>query len=268
LERITKRDPNAYTDDGPQSKRRGYVTRIVEKPGVTPPILLRLIGETTFLRLRDVASHLLPYTRRVHLLPLDDGLDPGEPSQASCYRRLAADLRQAVQQALRAGSKRLLGAYLQALLSYPDGCTREETVLDPRTNTVIAHAPALPEEWLYPMERALIELVRRERGRGRRVLVYATHTNLRDITSRLAGILEREGIRVAVLKADTVAAERREEWVARQVRGGLDVLVTNPRLVQTGLDLVSFPSIAWVEVDYSVYTLRQASRRSWRIIWN
>jgi superfamily II DNA or RNA helicase len=265
LERITKRDPNAYTDDGRQSKRRGYVTRIIEKPGVTPPILLRLIGETAFLRLRDVAGHLPPYTERVHLLPMDDGPDPGEPSQASCYLRLAADLRQAVQQALRAGSKRLLGAYLQALLTYPDGCTREETVLDPRTNGVLAHAPALPEDRLYPKERALIELVRRERQRGRRVLVYATHTNLRDITSRLAGVLEREGPRVAVLKADTVAAERREEWVAARVRGGLDVLITNPRLVQTGLDLIDFPSVVWAEVDYSVYVLRQASRRSWRI---
>jgi hypothetical protein len=49
------------------------------------------------------------------------------------------------------------------------------------------------------------------------------------------------------------------------VRDGVDVLVTNPRLVQTGLDLIDFPSVVWVEIDYSVYVLRQASRRSWRI---
>jgi hypothetical protein len=36
-------------------------------------------------------------------------------------------------------------------------------------------------------------------------------------------------------------------------------------LIPRNLDLVAFPSIAWAEVDYSVYTLRQASRRSWRI---
>jgi superfamily II DNA or RNA helicase len=265
LERITKRDPNAYVDDGRQSKRRGYVTRIVEKPGITPPIVLHLIGNTVFLRLRDVAQHLPSYEERVVLVPMAEAVGPDVPSQASCYRHLAAELRQAVQQALRAGSKRLLGAYLQALLSYPDACTREETVLDPRTNEVLAHAPALPQDQLYPKERALIELVRRERERGRRVLVYVTHTNLRDLTPRLSGVFERAGFRVAVLKADTVTAERREEWVAARVRAGLDVLVTNPRLVQTGLDLVAFPSIVWAEVDYSVYTLRQASRRSWRI---
>ena len=38
-----------------------------------------------------------------------------------------------------------------------------------------------------------------------------------------------------------------------------------PRLVQTGLDLVDFPTIAGFETDYLVSTMRQASRRSWRI---
>ena len=35
--------------------------------------------------------------------------------------------------------------------------------------------------------------------------------------------------------------------------------------MQTGLDPVDFPTIVWFETDYSVYTMRQASRRSWRI---
>jgi hypothetical protein len=35
--------------------------------------------------------------------------------------------------------------------------------------------------------------------------------------------------------------------------------------VQTGLDLIDFPSVVWAEVDYSVYVLLQTSRRSWRI---
>jgi hypothetical protein len=49
------------------------------------------------------------------------------------------------------------------------------------------------------------------------------------------------------------------------VHEGVDVLVTNPRLVQTGLDLLEFPSVVSVEIDCSVYVLRQASRRSWRV---
>ena len=77
--------------------------------------------------------------------------------------------------------------------------------------------------------------------------------------------LTTHGFRVAVLKADTVAPDRRESWVEERVKQGVDVLVCHPRLVQTGLDLVDFPTICWHETDYSVYTMRQASRRSWRI---
>ncbi len=114
-------------------------------------------------------------------------------------------------------------------------------------------------------KRALVDLVAAERLAGRRVLVYATHTGTRDITERMEEFLGRHGFKVAVVKADAVAPERREAWVAKQVEEGVDVLVCHPRLVQTGLDLVDFPTICWYETDYSVYTMRQASRRSWRI---
>ena len=100
---------------------------------------------------------------------------------------------------------------------------------------------------------------------GRRVLVYATHTGTRDITGRMDDMLTRHGFKVAVMKADAVAPERREAWVAEKVKQGVDVIICHSRLVQTGLDLVDFPTIVWYETDYSVYTMRQASRRSWRI---
>ena len=104
-----------------------------------------------------------------------------------------------------------------------------------------------------------------ERLEGRRVLVYVTHTGTRDITGRMDDFLTRHGFRVAVMKADAVAPNRREAWVADKVKQGIDVLICHPRLVQTGLDLIDFPTICWDETDYSVYVVRQASRRSWRI---
>ena len=97
------------------------------------------------------------------------------------------------------------------------------------------------------------------------MLVYVTHTGTRDITGRMDDFLTRHGFRVAVMKADAVAPNRREKWVADKVNEGIDVLICHPRLVQTGLDLIDFPTIVWDETDYSVYVVRQASRRSWRI---
>ena len=81
----------------------------------------------------------------------------------------------------------------------------------------------------------------------------------------MTAFLTRHGFKVAVPKADAVAPNKREAWVAKQVAQGVDVLICHPRLVQTVLDLIEFPTICWFETDYSVYTMRQASRRSWRI---
>ena len=50
--------------------------------------------------------------------------------------------------------------------------------------------------------------------------------------------------------------------MADTVKEGVDVLVCHSRLVQTGLDLVDFPTIVWFEKDYSVYTMRLVLQRS------
>ncbi len=93
----------------------------------------------------------------------------------------------------------------------------------------------------------------------------APANNSNDRTGRLHALFTRHGSRVAVLKADAAKPDRLEAWMAERVQEGLDVLVCHPRLVQTAMDLIDFATVCWYETDYSVYTLRQASRRSWRI---
>ena len=252
-------------EDGRSSRRRRYRKVVRERPGLAPSALFHLIGSSVFLRLSDVASGLPAYEEQVLLSGMDTTPDVTGYSQRSAYAALFEALKKALADALATGSKRLLGTYLQTLLAYPDGCTRGETVLDPVEGGPIVAVPPLSEERLYPKEQALIDLVGAERMEGRRVLVYATHTGTRDITGRMEEILTRHGFRVAVMKADAVAPERREAWVSEQVAKGIDVLICHPRLVQTGLDLIDFPTLCWYETDYSVYVMRQASRRSWRI---
>ena len=252
-------------EDGRNSRRRRYRKVVRERPGLVPSALFHLIGNTVFLRLADVAAGLPDYTEQVMLSGMDSEEDHSGYSQRSAYNTVFEELRQKLADALSKGSKRLLSTYLQTLLAYPDGCTRGETVFDPESGEVIVQVPPLSEEKLYPKEKALVDLVAKERMEGRRVLVYVTHTGTRDITGRMDDILTRHGFRVAVMKADAVAPDRREAWVADRVKQGIDVLICHPRLVQTGLDLIDFPTIVWGEVDYSVYVMRQASRRSWRI---
>jgi hypothetical protein len=96
------------------------------------------------------------------------------------------------------------------------------------------------------------------------VQIFAVYTQKRDVTQRLKSILSREGIRVEVLTT-AVPPEAREAWYERQVKAGMQVCIAHPRLVATGLDLLAMPTILFYESGYSIYVLRQASRRSWRI---
>ena len=261
---IGKPDDDAL-EDGRNSRRRKFRKVVRERPGLVPSALFHIIGNTVFLRLADVASGLPDYEEQILLSSMDTEEDATGYSQRSAYNTVFEELRKKLADALKAGSKRLLATYLQTLLAYPEGCTKGETVFDPRTGDVIVQVPPLSEEKLYPKEKALVDLVAAERMEGRRVLVYATHTGTRDITGRMDDILTRHGFRVAVMKADAVAPNRREAWVADRVKQGIDVMICHPRLVQTGLDLIDFPTLCWFETDYSVYVSRQASRRSWRI---
>jgi hypothetical protein len=77
-------------------------------------------------------------------------------------------------------------------------------------------------------------------------------------------VLNNAGIKAAVLTTQT-APEDREAWYERQLKAGVQVFIGHPRLVQTGLDLMFCPAIIWYQTGYSTFTLRQASRRSWRI---
>jgi len=102
-----------------------------------------------------------------------------------------------------------------------------------------------------------------EAERIRRFLVFSGEETS-ALTQRLKNILSREGIRVEVLTT-AVPPEAREAWYERQVKTGMQVCVAHPRLVATGLDLLQFPTLLFYESGYSIYVLRQASRRSWRI---
>jgi hypothetical protein len=72
-----------------------------------------------------------------------------------------------------------------------------------------------------------------------------------------------------VLKAN-VDLSKREEWIARNGKG-VDVVISHPKLVETGLDLFdkggnhNFCTLIFYQTGYNLFTLRQASRRSWRI---
>jgi hypothetical protein len=68
-----------------------------------------------------------------------------------------------------------------------------------------------------------------------------------------------------VLRADKVDPEDREEWIAAKLRACGDLLICHPKVVETGLDLYDFPTILWLQTGTSLFPVRQASQRSYRI---
>jgi len=76
--------------------------------------------------------------------------------------------------------------------------------------------------------------------------------------------LPRHHVTSAVLHS-SVDAKKREAWVDARLREGVQVLITHPKCVQTGLDLLAFPTLVFYQCEYSAYVVGQASRRGWRI---
>lgn len=190
---------------------------------------------------------------------------------AMLYTSLYKQLHKELKERLVRNDISLLGAYLQSLLSWVDSPWRPEIIIDPHTRDredegieshVVAEIPGLPADQLFPKEKAIIDLIFKEKQSGRRCMLFCQQTASRDITPRWREILAQTGLKATVLKVDP---EKREAWVARQVEDGVDVIITHPRRVETGMDLLDFPTLIWMGTEYSVYTVLQASRRSWRI---
>ena len=129
---------------------------------------------------------------------------------------------------------------------------------------VIAETVDLDKNETYAKERALIAEVKAQLTRGRKCQVFAVYTNKHDVVERLEQLFRSEGIRASILRA-SVPTHRREAWYREQLRRGIDVAICHPKIVETGLDLLDFPTILFHETGYSLHTLRQSSRRSWRI---
>lgn len=236
-------------------------------PGFGPKGILRyVLPYTVFLKLKDIGDNILPVYNEEYI---DISMSA---EQRSYYDSLSNTLKSELRKALAKRDTTLMGVVLNTLLAWPDCCFRAETVIHPRTKNKIAFVPSIFSNGddsegfieLSNKEKVLVELCSAEKTQGRKTLVYATYTGTRDITSRLKQILEQAGLKTAVLKAN-VSPEKREDWILDKVDRDYDVVITNPELVKTGLDLLDFPTIIFLQTGFNVYTLQQAAKRSFRI---
>lgn len=216
-----------------------------------------------FVFLEDIADKLPHYEETLVSVPMDKEM--GE-----AYGKLEDDIKACLKENRK--NRSVISKMLNSLLLYPDHPFGLGTIWGKRRNKegrhwekfVIANPKDLPQDRLYSKERRLIERIKAELAEGRLCQVFAVYTKKHDVTARISEVLTRAGIRTAVLKS-SVPTTQREAWYARKVAEGVQVVISHPKLVETGLDLLDFPTLIFYETGYSLHTLRQASRRSWRI---
>jgi hypothetical protein len=192
-----------------------------------------------------------------------------DPEMHEAYSKLEQDIKSCLMENRR--NRSVISKMLNTLLLYPDHPFGLGTIYGKRRDQdrhwerfVIATPRDLPDDRLYSKERKLVEIVKAELAQGRLCHVFAVYTKTHDVTARISEVLTRTGIPTAVLKT-SVPTTQREAWYARKVAEGVQVIIGHPKLVETGLDLLDFPTLIFYETGYSLHTLRQASRRSWRI---
>ncbi len=253
IERVMDTDDGA---GGVTTHRSVSRERIKELPGVSPEFFARHLAErAVFIELADLGADALPpYEETI------DWLTP-IPEQAAAIRATIEPLRSAAIAGMHRGDRRLLGKLITFSLSYPDmpwGPPIPDSDGTPAVTPI-----CLSQDTLYPKDqRLLAHIMAAVDGRKEKVWVYTVFTGTQ--LGRLQSIIEQHGYRVAVMTT-AIPRSKREAWVDARLNEDVQVVISHPRLVETGLDLYRFPTMLWFQTGYSLFLLRQASRRAWRI---
>ena len=254
LQNIYQIRDGGYNSNRRTTKRKTMTKRL---PGVSPLVFSRFLLEyTAFLSLSDMGKNLPDYEEIP--VPLEM-----EPDVRIAYKSAEGVLQETLKSDRKAAQK-ILSAYLNLLTVYPDQPYGQPDVIHPISGMPIVSPQSIGGfDSVYQKEEKTMEIVRQKAAAGERVLIYTSWTRT-DSQDKLMGLLCKEGYRAEIL-SPSIPPEKREAWVEKRVNAGLQVLITNPRCVETGLDLNAFTTLIFYSMGYNLFTLRQASRRSWRI---
>lgn len=243
-------------DDSYYGRTTKSTKTIKEKPGISPLAIKQFfIENTAFLRLSDIADKLPSFKEELEFTRLPDDIQEE-------YNRFEIELIDAARKAMKSGDFKVLGQMLSNLLAWPDTPQKEAIVTDSAGSIVASATPFKTGK--TPKDERLIDILTECRNRGRKALVFAEYTGKWETDYHLAHLLEKEGFSPLVLKP-TVQAGDRLDWIRQKFKTGrYDCLICQPKLVEVGMNLREFPEIIFYQTGFSIYVLRQASRRSYR----
>lgn len=228
-------------------------------PGVSPKLFTEfLLDKAVFISLEDMSSGLPKYTETPVAVELESFVEPN-------YTKAIQDFKNASNSDV--GISFAFTA-TQKLILYPDQPYNMAPVYDKEQNPVVIFNDSLSEdevkEYVSNKDLKTLELAQKHINRGENVLIYVNYVNKTDCIDRLSKLFKAADIKYCILDAK-IPAKDREEWIDTKVKDGYRVMICNPSLVETGLDLLAFTTIIFYQVGYNLFTMRQASRRSLRL---
>jgi hypothetical protein len=222
---------NEWGEGNRQSRGNSRSTSKYTRPGIMPTLFGRHLMKTAvFLGLDEVAANLPSLEECVIGVPMD--AEVGE-----AYAEVQRAMEAVIKDMVRKGNRKFLGAFLQTLLAYPDHPYgwkevgyHEEDVFVP-----VVTPPNFSAAKTRPKEEQLLKIIDKEIAEGRQVWVYTTMTGEKDVAERLERLISKRGYRCEVLRS-TVELKKREDWIAKHGPKN-QVIISHPKLVETGLDL-------------------------------
>lgn len=266
-EQVVEERPSYDKETGAFTGTSTYEKPYEEAPGISPLLVAEVLDHAIFFSLGDLGKALPQYEEIA--LPVEMDADCYEQ-----YDRTRQQLKDYLIQRRWEGDTTFRGAYLQWAMGWVNAAHRPHDVIHnlkhPITGEKLPHIvtsiPSYGEERIFAKEQALIDLVRSELEQNRPCVIYIRQTATRDIQPRIEALIRQHVplARTFILK-NTVEAERREAVIEAEVAKGTNVVISNPELVKTGLDLVFAPTLIFYEIVFNLGTMMQAAGRSYRL---
>ncbi|MBZ0283467.1 MAG: DUF6094 domain-containing protein [Anaerolineae bacterium] len=266
-EQVIEERPSYDRETGAFTGTSTYERPYEEAPGISPLLVAEMLDHTIYFSLGDLGKWLPQYEEIA--LPVEMDSDTYEQ-----YDRTRQQLKDYLIARRWEGDTTFRGSYLQWSMGWVNAPFRpceiihnlKHPITGAKTPHTVTTIPAYGEDRIYAKEQALIDLIRSELGQNRPVVIYVRQTDTRDIQPRLQQLIQQHvpEAKSFILK-NTVQAERREAIIEAEITKGTNVVITNPELVKTGLDLIHFPTLVFYEIVFNLSTMMQAAARSYRL---
>jgi len=247
-----------------------------EAPGISPLLVAEMLDHTIYFSLADLKKHLPMYSETTLSVTPDASM---MSEYEEVVEKMLAEIKDQNHLPANQKDRTLVPKYFRFTMDWVNAPWREYVIHDKGGSEIVRAlrqdcppSDVSEADWflyggeeLFPKEQELITYVQEELADGRPCIVYCRQTKQKDIQPRIQRLLEQHTGGCSYILRSNINAERREAVIDGQIELGMEILICNPELVKTGLDLVFAQTIIFYEPTFNLSTMMQASARSYRL---